>query len=144
MVKGTARPHRINAEEPKPIVMVPDPPDHLDERARSKFTSTAEMLARHGIMTELDSGALDRYAVVWCRWVDAEAEVKRRGAVLKTEVGNVIQNPFLAVANKCLLQMAQIESEFGMTPSSRTRIRAAAMSDTTDPFEEYLNSGKGA
>ena len=48
MVKGTARPHRINAEEPKPIVMVPDPPDHLDERARSKFTSTAEMLARHG------------------------------------------------------------------------------------------------
>ena len=68
------------------------------------------------------TGALARYAVVWCRWIEAEAEVKRRGAVVKTEGGNIIQNPFLAVANKCLLQIAQIEGEFGTTPSSRSRI----------------------
>jgi phage terminase small subunit len=55
------------------------------------------MLARHGVMTELDAGALARYAVVWCRWIEAEAEVKRRGPVVKTEGGNIIQNPFLAV-----------------------------------------------
>jgi hypothetical protein len=30
---------------------------------------------------------------------------------VKTEAGNVIQNPFLAIANKCLLQMAQIEND---------------------------------
>ena len=78
------------------------------------------MLARHGVMTELDTSALARYAVVWCRWVDSEAEVKRRGPVVKTEGGNAIQNPFLSIANKCLLQMAQIESEFGLTPSSRS------------------------
>ncbi len=123
LVKGTARPHRLNKGEPKPTVAVPEPPAHLDERARAKFAAMAEMLARHGVMTELDAGALARYAVVWGRWVDAEAEIKRRGPVVKTEGGNVIQNPFLAVANKCLLQMAQIESEFGLTPSSRSRIR---------------------
>jgi P27 family predicted phage terminase small subunit len=144
VVKGTARAHRINPSEPTPTVTVPDPPEHLDERAKGKFTSAVEMLARHGIMTELDAGALARYAVVWCRWIDAEAEVKRRGPVVKTEGGNVIQNPFLAVANKCMLQMGQIESEFGMTPSSRTRIRAVAAYDTADPFEEYLNRGKDA
>jgi len=58
--------------------------------------------------------------------------------------GNIIQNPFLSVANKCLLQMAQIESEFGMTPSSRARVRAAAAPDSADPFEEYLKRGKDA
>jgi P27 family predicted phage terminase small subunit len=104
----------------------------------------AEMLARHGVMTELDAAALARYAVVWCRWIEAEAEIKRRGPVVKIEGGNIIQNPFLAVANKCLLQMAQIESEFGMTPSSRSRIRLAEPDDRTDPFEEYLNRGKDA
>ena len=144
VVKGTARAHRINQDEPRPCVSVPAAPDHIDERAKAKFTSTAEMLARHGVMTELDASALTRYTVVWCRWIDAEAEVKRRGPVVKTDAGNVIQNPFLAVANKCLLQMAQIESEFGMTPSSRSRIRATAVSDTADPFEEYLNRGKDA
>ena len=96
----------------------------------------ARMLARHGVMTELDAGALARYAVVWCRWLDAEAEVKRRGPVVKTEAGNIIQNPFLSVANECLLQMAQIESEFGLTPSSRSRIRMAEPADQADPFED--------
>lgn len=144
LVKGTARPHRLNKDEPKPTVAVPEPPSHLDERARAKFAAMAEMLARHGVMTELDTGALSRYVVVWCRWVDAEAEIKRRGPVVKTEGGNIIQNPFLAVANKCLLQMAQLESEFGLTPSSRSRIRMAEPAETVDPFEEFLNRGKGA
>ena len=142
LVKGTVRPHRLNKDEPKPAVAIPDAPAHLDERAKAKFSVMAEMLARHGVMTELDTGALSRYVVVWCRWVDAEAEIKRRGPVVKTEGGNIIQNPFLAVANKCLLQMAQIESEFGLTPSSRSRIRMEMPSDTVDPFEEYLNNGK--
>jgi len=144
LVKGTARPHRLNKAEPKPTVAVPEPPSHLDERARAKFADMAAMLARHGVMTELDAGALSRYAVVWCRWIDAEAEIKRRGPVVKTEGGNIIQNPFLAVANKCLLQMAQLESEFGLTPSSRSRIRMAEPAETVDPFEEFLNRGKGA
>lgn len=141
LVKGTARPHRLNRAEPQPAPAVPEPPAHLDERARAKFTAMAAMLAQQGIMTALDAGALARYAVVWCRWVEVEAEVKRRGPVVKTEGGNIIQNPFLAVANKCLLQLAQIESEFGLTPSSRTRIRAVALTDADDPLEKYFNGG---
>lgn len=144
IVKGTARPHRLNKDEPRPPVTVPAPPAHLDERARDKFTDLAEMLARYGVMTELDVGALARYAVVWCRWTDAEAEVKRRGPVVKTEAGNIVQNPFLAVANKCVLQLTQIEAEFGLTPASRSRIRAAAPTYTSDPFEEFLSRGSNA
>lgn len=142
LVKGTARPHRMNKAEPKPTVAVPAPPEHLDEAAKAKFTAMAELLARHGVMTELDSAALARYVVIWRRWLEAEAEVKRRGAVVKTANDNIIQNPFLAVANKCLAQMAQIESEFGLTPSSRSRIRMAEPAETTDPFEDYLNRGR--
>ena len=134
LVKGTARPHRMNPAEPQPMVSVPAPPEHLDEAAAEKFTELAELLARHGVMTELDAGALARYVVIWRRWLEAEAEVKRRGPVVKTAGGNIIQNPLLAVANKCLAQMGQIESEFGLTPSSRTRIRMAAPAETRDPF----------
>lgn len=144
LVKGTARPHRMNPAEPKPVVATPPPPDHLDEPAAAKFTEMAELLARHGVMTELDVGALARYVVIWRRWLEAEAEVKRRGPVVKTVGGNIIQNPFLAVANKCLAQMGQIESEFGLTPSSRTRVRMAEPTDTRDPFEDYLNRGSTA
>jgi P27 family predicted phage terminase small subunit len=142
LVKGTARPHRMNKAEPKPVVAVPAPPDHLDEEASTKFIEMAEMLARHGVMTELDTGALARYVVIWRRWLEAEAEVKRRGHVVKTSNDNIIQNPFLSVANKCLAQMHQIEAEFGLTPSSRSRIRIAEPAETTDPFEDFLTRGR--
>ena len=144
LVKGTARPHRINKAEPNPVVVAPEPPDHLEEAARVKFSEMAQMLARHGVMTELDASALARYVVIWRRWLEAEAEVKRRGPVVKTSNDNIIQNPFLAVANKCLAQMAQIESEFGLTPSSRSRLRMAEPAETSDPFEDFLSRGKQA
>ena len=142
LVKGTARPHRLNPDEPRPAAMVPDPPEHLEGECRAVFTAMAQMLARHGVMTELDAGALARYVVIRRRWLEAEEEVKRRGPVVKTVGGNIIQNPFLAVANRCLAQMGQIESEFGLTPSSRSRIRTAAPADQADPFEEYLTRGE--
>lgn len=144
LVKGTARPHRMNPAEPRPTVSVPVPPGHLDNAAAAKFTQMAELLARHAVMTELDAGALARYVVIWRRWLEAEQEVNRRGPVVKTSNDNIIQNPFLAVANKCLAQMAQIESEFGLTPSSRSRIRMAEPVETTDPFEDFLTRGRKA
>ncbi len=119
----------------------PSPPDHLDEAAAAKFTEMAALLARHGVMTGLDVATLARYVVIWRRWLEAEDEVKRRGPVVKTVAGNIIQNPFLALANKCLAQMGQIESEFGLTPSGRTRIRMAEPAEPRDPFEDYLNRG---
>ena len=33
LVKGTARPHRMNPAEPQPVVAVPLTPDHLDDAA---------------------------------------------------------------------------------------------------------------
>jgi len=144
LVKGTARPHRLNKAEPKPVVAVPEPPNHLDAPAQAKFTEMAELLARHGVMTELDIGALARYVVIWRRWIEAEGEVKRRGPVVKTSNDNIIQNPFLSVANKCLAQMHQIEAEFGLTPSSRSRIRMAEPVEKADPFEDFLTRGRKA
>ena len=41
---------------------MPDPPEHLDSAAAAKFIDMATLLARHGVMTELDAGALARAA----------------------------------------------------------------------------------
>jgi P27 family predicted phage terminase small subunit len=136
LIRGTARPHRMNKDEPP--ACAPEPPAHLDNRARSKFTEMAEMLARCGVMTELDRDALARYAVIWCRWIDAEAEIKRKGSIVKTEGGNIIQSPYLAVANRCHRQLAQLEAEFGLTPSSRSRVRASVPSIESDPADKYF------
>ncbi len=33
LIRGTARPHRMNKDEPAPPVCAPEPPAHLDDRA---------------------------------------------------------------------------------------------------------------
>jgi P27 family predicted phage terminase small subunit len=132
LIRGTARPHRMNKDEPMPPVSVPEPPAHLDARARAKFAELAAMLARCGVMTALDADALARYCVIWGRWLDAETEIKRKGPIVKTEAGNVIHSPYLAVANRCHRQLAQLESEFGLTPSSRSRVRSSPPRDESD------------
>jgi hypothetical protein len=47
------------------------------------------------------------------------------------------RRPYVAVANKQVDIMTRIAAEFGMTPSSRTRIRIAERPDD-DPFETFL------
>ena len=51
---------------------------------------------------------------------------------MKTEGGNIIHSPYLAVANRCHRQLAQLESEFGLTPSSRSRVRASPPREESD------------
>ena len=43
LVKGTARPHRLNKAEPKPVVATPEPPDHLDEAASDRLRKSVTL-----------------------------------------------------------------------------------------------------
>jgi len=48
-----------------------------------------------------------------------------------------MQNPYLAIANKALSNVGKFLVEFGMSPSSRTRI-SATTAGPTDQLEEFL------
>lgn len=48
-----------------------------------------------------------------------------------------MQSPFLAIANKAFEQMRAMLVEFGMTPSSRSRVHARPL-EGADPMEEFM------
>jgi len=50
--------------------------------------------------------------------------VREMGMIVKSPKGYPIQNPFLAIANKAQRTCMDILTEFGMTPSSRTRVQS--------------------
>ena len=54
----------------------------------------------------------------------AERDLLTSGLMIKTTNGNAIQNPLVGTANKAMLDMLRIASEFGMTPAARARIEA--------------------
>ena len=70
------------------------------------------------------------------------SSLERYGTMIKSPNGYPMPSPYVAVANKQVDFMVRIASEFGMTPSSRTRIRVGER-PPEDPFEAFLERRRG-
>ncbi len=127
----------LNDNEPEPDGKLLPPPDHLSDEAKREWSRAGELLATLGMDSEFDRAALAAYCQAWGRWVEAEESLKRYGVVVKSPSGYPMQSPFLAIANKAMEQMKAYLIEFGMTPASRTRVRADRPQER-DPLEEFL------
>jgi P27 family predicted phage terminase small subunit len=82
------------------------------------------VLQQMGILSTADRTALAAYCAAYSRWVAAELAVKKFGTIVKSpEKGFPMKSPYLCVAETALEQMRRLLVEFGLTPSSRSRIR---------------------
>jgi P27 family predicted phage terminase small subunit len=99
------------------------PPAHLGDAAKHEWQRLRKKLAPAGLLTPLDANVLAMYCIAYARWLEAEEQLTRIGPVVKTKNGNLIQNPYLAVANRAMEQMLLYARELGMTPSARSRIQ---------------------
>ncbi len=94
-----------------------------------------------GLVTIIDKDALAMYCVIFIRWLKAEKMVREKGEIIKTAAGNIIQNPYLSIANRALEQLGKLSAEFGMTPSSRSRVKVEAL-DAEQELERMLFGGR--
>jgi P27 family predicted phage terminase small subunit len=115
----------LNKAEPTPPPALPAPPAHLDEPASEKWRELSAQLFTQGVLTTIDVDALAFYCVLFSRWQKAERIVREQGEIVTTALGNLVQNPYLSIANKSMEKMMGISVEFGMTPSSRSRVSVA-------------------
>jgi P27 family predicted phage terminase small subunit len=138
ILHGTDQPSRMNPNEPKPSSDKVKMPDCLSPEAQECWEQVAQHLSDAGVLTNLDIHALTLYCEAYARWKTANDMVVRYGTVIKTKNGNAVQSPYLAIANKGFDQLTKMMSEFGMTPSSRTRVSVADAVSSSDPLEEFF------
>jgi P27 family predicted phage terminase small subunit len=120
---------------------MPEAPSHLSEAAVKEWDRVVEELTGSGMLTGLDMGALAAYCQAYGRWVDAESVLSKmvntaEGLIIKTVSGNYIQNPIVGVANKAMSDMVKFASEFGMTPSARSRVVVSKGGEKKNGFTE--------
>lgn len=127
LMHGTLRRGRSNAHEPALDVEIPRCPVHLSDEAKREWKRTSRELAACGLLTRIDRAALALYCESWGRWVEAEQALRTYGVMIKSPSGFPMQSPYLAIANKAMEQMRMLLVEFGMSPSSRTRVHATAV-----------------
>ena len=140
-LSGTLRSDRLNPNEPEARPAIPRCPEHLGPEAKREWRRLAPQLARMGLLCRIDRAALALFCQAWERWVKAEEALKRYGVMVKSPNGFPMQSPYLAVANKAMEQMRALLAEFGMSPSSRTRVHATPQADEQDEFEQWMRKG---
>lgn len=120
-------PQRSRDDEPVAPAGVPDCPDHLDELAQQEWKRVSQLLAEMNILTLADRAALELYCHSYSEWRKACVQVGKYGAVLIQKHGDKIdarRNPFDIVRERNAKACERLLAEFGLTPSSRSRVHA--------------------
>lgn len=148
--------HRaLPPQEPEPVVVkdTHPAPDWIDDAAKHEWARLAPMLARNGVLTEMDLDALTAYCVAWGTWKDATQKIRAFGMVIKTGVttkigrdgkptttgGYPIQSPYVSIANGAMATMKGLMTEFGMTPSSRNRVEKVDVA-AANPLDRFTKA----
>ena len=119
----------LNDREPQPEKGQPSCPSWLEADAKACWSELVPQLEKMGVLTIIDGQALTAYCETWGRWKRAVQFIQKHGEVIpiKDDAGRVKylqQIPQVAIARNLLQILNRYQQEFGMTPSSRTRIVA--------------------
>lgn len=124
-----------------PDVAIPGCPGHLLPDATEEWNRITPELVKLRVISHLDRAALAVYCQAYARWVQAEtklAELGDTGLVDETPSGYRQISTWLQISNRAVEQMHKFLTEFGMSPSSRSRVTPgqAPQSDLFDLPEQ--------
>jgi len=142
VLEGNPGKGKLNKCEPNPGKDMPQCPDWLLDDAKDEWNRLADKMNQMGILSEVDQAAFAAYCQSWARWKEAQEQIEINGSVFVTEKGYQQQSPWVGIANTSQKLMIQAAGEFGLTPSSRSRIIAANDSKSDlDEMEALLGAG---
>lgn len=141
LLAGNPGKRPLNGREPVPPVVIPECPEWLDAVAKEEWNRMSVILAEMGLLTAADRSALAAYCVAYARWVQAEQLVQKFGPIVKSpEKGFPMKSPYLTVADQALESMRKLMVEFGLTPSSRSRIKVPDGLGQSE-FDQFVEAG---
>ena len=130
VLRGTARPDRINKREPKAPSKTPRCPDWLSDEAKVVWKRTVKQLKEMGILSDTDGDLLATYANAVVTYQKATVIVDASGILVKGRRDTVVTNPAVRIQRDTAQLVRQLGAEFGLSPASRTRIQAEKPHDT--------------
>ena len=124
--------------EPSAPIGVPPMPERLkvDQVAVDKWVELAEILSKMGVLTTGDGEALATLCEVHSAEQSCLLQLRAGGAVMHTDLGGVKPNPAGPMYRSLVAMKASLLSEFGLTPSSRTKLatKAEVQKDELEAF----------
>ncbi len=141
-LQGTYRPDRAARNEVTPQLGEPPCPRSLTGEARAEWRRVAPELVRLQVLAIVDAGRLADYCRAHALAIKAAGKAAQQGEVIETERGPA-RNPWHVIAQEARAQARLLAQEFGLTPSSRSRVEAppAEAADEYAAMEATLAAG---
>lgn len=139
LVRGNPGKRPLPEHEPQPEAGAAMP-EWISPEAAKHWPLIARQLDDAGVLTQMDAQALGLYCEAFARWKHANEQVVKFGSVVKAPSGYPVQSPYLSIANKAFEQMTKLLVEFGMTPSSRSRVTGAPKKPEKNPFSDLVKN----
>ena len=111
------------------------PPSFLDEVATAKWREILPTLVQRGDADAAALDALTQYSAAWERWLRAQAEIGKQGAVIQTPQG-FVASPWVNIAEKAQRQLRQWGDVLRITPSRKPRRKKKTSGDA---FDKIIN-----
>ena len=142
LLRGNPGKRPISPREPAPDALETEtpPPAWLEAAAKKEWNRLAPLLAKNGLLSELDADALTAYCVTFAEWRRATAAARKQSTVMSAN-GFLMPSPYVAMARQALALMRSLMNDFGMTPSARarvTKITPLAPAPASNPLEKFL------
>ena len=142
VLEGNPGKRPLPENEPKPAPLMPDPPEWIDEEAKKFWEKYAPKLNKLGLLTEIDGPAFTATAESWAEWVNYKKDIKKNGIKNISDSGYEQQRVEVILAKKALDNVKSFLAEFGMTPSSRSRIDLKLPGDEGEDMNDLLTGVK--
>ena len=128
-------------QEPSLPPGIPPMPERLkvDKIAVGMWHELAGILTRMGVLTLGDGEALATLCEVHSAEQQCLLDLRAGGAVMHTDLGGVKPNPAGPLYRSLVAQKAALLSEFGLTPSSRTKL-ATKVEVQKDELEAFFTA----
>lgn len=138
LLKGTEARY-INENEPQINPGRPDCPEWLPDAAKAHWAALVPELDRMGVLTVMDSAALANACLAWANTQEAQRIIAIEGFTVTDDRGTVRKHPVVQVLRDSMAMYRTFAVEFGLTPSSRSRL-AVPGGGEEDPFDAYLKN----
>jgi len=135
--------HRNRDGEPRPDALekAPAPPRHLNRRAAAVWRRVAPALVSMRLIAGIDSASLAGYCSAVATYEEADERLKTEPWTTHTARGGSRPNPLFRIRDEALKQVNKFAGEFGLTPSTRSRVKGASQPGQ-DAFEFYLEEAE--
>ena len=118
-------PQRRKDDAPAANLEAPEMPADLNAEEREKWEEIVRDLDSMGVLSSELGSMIERYARAWGGWNETRRQIEATGGMAIVDGnGNLRRNPLNTDLHKFNDIMIRLLPEFGLTPSSRGRLKS--------------------